>query len=232
MSNGRAIVVWAPSLSWRPVREFARVIQLADVDFALGRSGANASVWIVDGANRGTDPQLLNHYSRLLHRPRVAFLVNDPASRVPHDEWTRFTVPVEASEVHHWLGLSPAAVDTAGAGLGSDADAPWRHGRIRLKQWPNLARYGRYGADGGLVAACMKLLQASSDYRTLLADGVRPEGLDALLADTWRSGLLTVDPASSRDGAAAPMDVPARSAAGDPRRTSLFEHIRGRAASR
>lgn len=203
--------VWVSSLRWQAVRVLARQIQVADVDFAWALAPDEASVWIIDGTAVDAGADLSTHYVRLLHRPRVAYLVATPTATPPHPDWTLFTPPVDDGEVERWLGLACAA------------EQPWRNGLLRLRQWPNLARYGVHGRDGRLIAACMQLLAAPIGYQTLLADGVTAAALDTLLADAWASGLLAVNCADT--ALAEAVDSGVNTSIDAARRARLFDHI-------
>lgn len=233
-------IIWTPSRNLSAVRDFIKALHELAIDVSWADFPEDANLWVIDGSVFASDPEYVRRYAAHKKPPRVAYLAHR-FSDLPHAAWTFFKMPFANPQlIRQWLAspsgsmpaLREAALDAEHAE--SPADHPWRRGTLRLKRWPNMARYGHEGRDVYLIAACLQLLKSPTSYRSLLDIGARPELLDRLLDDAWASKMLeirAVSPARRRDAAAAAASPP-RAAARADANVGLFRRLLARISPR
>ncbi|MDR2238943.1 MAG: hypothetical protein LBE33_00690 [Zoogloeaceae bacterium] len=228
--------VWTPTRQSNATRAFMSVLRLRSLAWGWVDAPALARWWVIDSTCDIDVQMLALHYDQMLNKPEVAFLVAQPGL-LPRPAWTLFKIPVKSSLIFDWIGRRqfdkrsspdyPAASVTSGT--------PWRQGLLRLKRWPNPARYGN---TLDLIVACSRLLGAPATYAQVLTWGVAAPLLDRMLQDAFREGLLDISNLSrmpfsrNQSGASAPVTTwpgfnPAQTPA-DTSRWNLIKQLLGK----
>jgi hypothetical protein len=169
-----------------------------------GDAPEQAPWWVIDSSCDVDLHGLASRYDQLQRKPQVAFLAVQMA-QLPRAAWAFFKPPVISGLVFNWIRASrlderPAAHPPAALAM---AAAPWRQGLLRLKKWPNVARYGD---QLHLTVACSRLLVAPATYAEMLEWKVPIPLLDRMLQDTLEHGQLEIAAAPVEPAAAAPKE--------------------------
>jgi hypothetical protein len=130
---------------------------------------------------------------------------------MPRSVWAFFKPPVHSSVIFNWVEAARRRHERQQA-LRADS-ALLRQGLLRLKTWPNVARYAPLGSALVLTMACSRLLAAPATYAQVLKWGVPAQLLDVVMRDALAQGLLVVVPvepaAAGRKEISAPPPVDA-----------------------
>ncbi|MDR2837741.1 MAG: hypothetical protein LBV49_04105 [Azonexus sp.] len=221
--NGR---IWTPSRQSNAVRAFMAVLRMDSPLWDWADSPALASWWVIDSACGIDVTALTSYYDQMPGKPEVAFLAAQPGS-LPHPAWTLFKPPVKSSLIFDWIKQrQPAGPPPVDRPTPSFAPAmPWRHGLLRLKRWPNPARY-----DNSLefTVACSRLLGAPATYAQILEWGIAAPLLDRILQDALAEGLLDISDPSPAAAAIRPEKDAAAATDADTSRWGLIKRLLGK----
>ncbi|ODU09847.1 MAG: hypothetical protein ABS84_07100 [Rubrivivax sp. SCN 71-131] len=188
---------------WTPTREsastlaFMSTLRLHSSDWQWVDAPEQARWWVIDAGAHEDLPALATLYDRLPEKPQVAFLAAQ-LSQLPRPSWAFFKPPVKSGLVFNWI--RPHEASRSGAAT-AGASHPWRQGRLRLRRWPNMSRYGN---TLELTVACSRLLAAPASYEQMLQWQVPAPLLERLLADAHESGLLQFESGARAAAASSP----------------------------
>lgn len=162
-------------------------------------SQVSADVWVLD-ALKSSDAEL-NHwvqeYQSCTSKPVVVYLT-DGKKEVPHDAWLSIRAPVHVTKFFRLLDdqLSPhTSIDVCNT---QTTKHEWvfdrallEARRVKLKQWPNITRYGH---ELKYVQACAFLLASDRGYAELKQLNLTDAELTQLLGDAHKQNFLMVQP--------------------------------------
>lgn len=166
----------------------------------------DSDVWILDAVKASPEAltDLVQSYESCLHKPLVVFLTDGKLTS-PHSAWLSIRAPVHVTKLFQLLdrGLVDHARGEAATSASATAggqtlehqlvfDRSLLESRaIKLKQWPNVTRYGH---ELKYVQACAFLLQEYRQYEALEQLDLTSEELDRLLRDAHDQGFLDAQP--------------------------------------
>ncbi len=227
-----AFAVWASDRDTDASRAFMSALRLRPERWTWVDRPEKAGWWVVDGTIARDRGSLIDLHARC-DQPRVAFLAQNLVD-LPHPGWTYFRTPLRVPVLFKWLDSQLArrrhfdgAVEAPGLAA-SAPDAPWRRHRFRLRQWPNVSRYGD---TLEIATTCAQLLRQPHDVAAALAHGIAHDVLERLLADAHAAGNLILD-AETLPQAPLPAVVVEASDAGGAHRWGLITRVLRRFSSR
>ncbi len=187
--------VWASDRDTDVSRAFMSALRLRPERWTWVDRPEKAGWWVVDGTASRDRGNLLDLHARC-DQPRVAFLAQY-LTDLPHPGWTYFRTPLRVPVLFQWLDSQLArrrhlrdATDTTKGPVPAEAAMPWHQHRFRLRQWPNVSRYG----DAlEITTTCAQLLRHPHDLAGALAHGIAPDVLERLLADAHAAANLILD---------------------------------------
>ena len=179
------------------------VLRLDAPDWVWVDAPAQAGWWLIDASFNPDLEAIVGFYDALPEKPQVALLAAR-MNQLPRPSWTFFKPPVSSGMIFNWVQpmrtriTAPLAepVDERSAvenatplqlAASPHVQQPWKQGLLRLRKWPNVARYGHILE---LTVACSRLLAAPATYHQVLQWNVPVNALDRMLADAHLQGML------------------------------------------
>jgi len=179
--------VWSPHRDSGGVTAYMALMKLRPERWVWCDQAVQASWWVVDGT-RSDLAAVTGHLKALQpHRTTFgAYLANDWLS-VPDPVWTFFKTPLQSQQIFKWLD--------SGLPRLTQRDASWAGCRLRLRRWPNLAKYAPQldiAERLKLTMACANLLEGWVHYETLVPRFRDTDLLHSVLDDAANSAILEV----------------------------------------
>ncbi|KAB2842406.1 MAG: hypothetical protein F9K47_09175 [Burkholderiales bacterium] len=193
--------VWSPHRDSPAVVAFKAILNLRGEPWRWCELADDASWWVVDGTRESPDVFSDILSAAQTDRRVYAALLARKWTPITDVRWTFLKIPLSNRIVETWID----------SGLRQLVPAAVYSGReLKLKQWPNLARYRKSNnsADGiRLAMVCSQLLRGWLGYETAKAQAGSDEDFELMLHDAQVQGILEL-----RRNSAAPKasEAPAR----------------------